>query len=620
MDLKSEKLGNLSESIFRAVSRGSVSTLEALLVNIDKATTEMLLHWRKPWLEDTVLHTPLTLGIRNNCHNVVEYLLKHYNLDVNQTQGIPSDPSSRSLWTNEPALWYAVLCNNLSLVRNLIEHHKADRAGIPRGSVSLLSLACCLGHMDIMQYLLQLEESNPTMSKKGEENCFVYAIINNHVDVVESLLKSGQSAEYCDLYGQSLLHVAAYYGHDKITEVLLKHRAPVAMVDAFQLTPIQLAAHRGHETTFNILYAHLEKKGQMTRTESISLLELMGASKGIESFRKHHMASCYGYLTKAMRERNDAENGVIKKEALAPQDRYDYKLEHTTMEDLHRLRGVRFNDVIDDEQENPDYTVHPLIRESFIIKERLLGPESLHMAYSLLQGTELYKTSLQNQQLLCFMQRILYILSLHHTDMDDLLSLLIHLVKIQAQLKIYNTDDNSDSAFCQLKSLVKKIGEFSESQHFWAGYFQLQNHCSDRGNTSYNILECILSSIFYTRKHLPKKASAWKEFRTLLGQCIKLCTPGIVNSHYSTTLLHVLYRYQWPKRLYNGDIYVPLTRLLLDCGANPEMEDIHGKTPTDYVHEARDISMEDKARCVQIFVDGGAKHGVSQAIKTLSLW
>mmetsp|Transcript_6637 Transcript_6637/g.18902 ORF Transcript_6637/g.18902 Transcript_6637/m.18902 type:complete len:141 (+) Transcript_6637:1759-2181(+) len=68
---------------------------------------------------------------------------------------------------------------------------------------------------------------------------FTRAVREGDVREVEKFLKEqGRSANTCNRFGESILHMAARNGHTDVVEVLLKHGASVWAVDDMNRTPL----------------------------------------------------------------------------------------------------------------------------------------------------------------------------------------------------------------------------------------------------------------------------------------------------------------------------------------------------------------------------------------------
>ena len=86
---------------------------------------------------------------------------------------------------------------------------------------------------------------------------------------VTALLAAGALVNIVDVYGWSLLHMAAARGHQAILEALILAGARIEAVDASGRTVLHEAADQGHENVSQVLLAagvDKEKTDQMGRT------------------------------------------------------------------------------------------------------------------------------------------------------------------------------------------------------------------------------------------------------------------------------------------------------------------------------------------------------------------
>lgn len=81
------------------------------------------------------------------------------------------------------------------------------------------------------------------------------AVRHNRARVVEVLAKRGADVNTCDASGNSMLHIAAYHGHDAVVVILLVRGARVDARSG-RATPLHIAAAQGHSGVVRLLVAN----------------------------------------------------------------------------------------------------------------------------------------------------------------------------------------------------------------------------------------------------------------------------------------------------------------------------------------------------------------------------
>ena len=118
--------------------------------------------------------------------------------------------------------------------------------------VTPLHSAAVSGHLDIVKYLIELvDEKNPKAGLEGDDRTPIHdAAVGGHVDVIEYLLQYNQNDINPISRGQTVLHIAAQYGHKN---VFLFYKDKLANLNPGKVskdqfsgrTPLHDAAQRG---------------------------------------------------------------------------------------------------------------------------------------------------------------------------------------------------------------------------------------------------------------------------------------------------------------------------------------------------------------------------------------
>ncbi len=141
-------------------------------------------------------------------------------------------------------LCIAAMDGHTDRVRELL----ANASPSPSDSAEALVQAAVRGHYSIVEALLEAQANpNLVLAQGGALHC---ATLNNHLDVVRSLLQGNAAADLRDhcTYGRgwTALMYAASLGQMAIAQLLISHGAGVNESDRDGQTPLIIAANAGH--------------------------------------------------------------------------------------------------------------------------------------------------------------------------------------------------------------------------------------------------------------------------------------------------------------------------------------------------------------------------------------
>lgn len=141
-----------------------------------------------------------------------------------------------------------------------------------------LHLAVIGGHPLTTQALLRGENWQPSSESKAEarkavaQSGAVLALATkaNYTVIVETLVKAGVDINWTDQSGESALHLAARFGHDKCAEVIIKgsetQKADLEIVEStYGWTPLHVASVDGSMSVVELL---VEAGADVSRTDS----------------------------------------------------------------------------------------------------------------------------------------------------------------------------------------------------------------------------------------------------------------------------------------------------------------------------------------------------------------
>lgn len=610
-------------NVYKAIENGDINRLKDIFTNFTAPEATKTLHVRQKWGCDPVIITPLILAIKSNRMEMAQWLLKNYKLDVEQTQDT-DDAYPYILCPNETALWYCVQHGNLPMTQLLVNSYQANINSLAAASSTTpLELACYHGYMDLVIYFLEMKADTCIVMSNGSifNTCLMRAIASNKKEVVELLIQRGANVNQIDVNGGSALHMAAYFGHENITRLLLSSAASTSLEDRFGLTPIDVAILQGNESTFQLMLDFTQSRETDKKEQHIRLLELMGANFGILFSSKENRTKCYQYLHKAIKQRFTNDSESIPKKTLAPQGHYGYRMEHSTLEGLNKLRGVVFQDPNDSDTGSVSYEQFPLARESLIVLERILGQAHPYIAYKLADVVHEHGIEIHNEISLLLIKRSLAIMQeFYENDQNNIYAVLLNTVSFQTVLKVFETEDRFHYSFHDLKTILKTTMQIHENQTHWAKYSVLQHFDRDDDNINYQVIELSLRAMFLIIMHLPQRGKTWKQFVHIVSKFVKLTEKLLIQKESNSTALHILFQKEWPERMNQTEFFTRLTEVFLDCGAHPNSMDVHHMTPVDVINSSSHLSLVVKTKCIQLLVNRGAKTEMSNIMKTHALW
>ncbi|KAB8204234.1 ankyrin repeat-containing domain protein [Aspergillus parasiticus] len=105
------------------------------------------------------------------------------------------------------------------------------------------------GHLSDVQKYLDAGISPNLCDKENKQSqerpLLVFAAINDHVHIIELLLKYGAKVDKIDTYGRTALSWAAEYGALDALKLLIEHGANINAEDKEWTTPLAWVAHAG---------------------------------------------------------------------------------------------------------------------------------------------------------------------------------------------------------------------------------------------------------------------------------------------------------------------------------------------------------------------------------------
>ncbi|EEZ97725.1 GA-binding protein subunit beta-1 isoform X2 [Tribolium castaneum] len=144
---------------------------------------------------------------------------------------------------------------------------------------SPLHLAARNNHLEVVEILLKAGISRDARTKVDKTSLHM-AAAEGHVSIVETLLEYGSDPDCRDLLGMTPLHWAAQNGHLDVVKALLQHYAQTNVVNKFDLTPAGVAAQIDRHDIVALINRQSEEVEEPTNAAQHLTLELVENDEG----------------------------------------------------------------------------------------------------------------------------------------------------------------------------------------------------------------------------------------------------------------------------------------------------------------------------------------------------
>ncbi|XP_063696798.1 protein fem-1 homolog CG6966 isoform X3 [Culicoides brevitarsis] len=288
--------------------------------------------------------TPLLIACRNGHYDIVMFLLKRCQANVEQTGSVIFDGETIE---GAPPLWVAAAAGHLNIVKLLVRYH-ANVNSTTKTNSTPLRAACFDGHYEIVKFLVNNGADIEVANRHGH-TCLMIACYKGHYTIAEFLLSLNAKVNRRSVKGNTALHDCAESGSLEILQLLLKHGATMD-VDSYGMTPLLAASVTGHVP----IVEHLIKLPTVSREDKIAALELLGATF---VDKKRDMLGALSFWRRAMEDRYQNEP-TLPKPTQVPVAAYDF------------AREVNDINALDELVMDPD----EMRMQALLIRERILGP------------------------------------------------------------------------------------------------------------------------------------------------------------------------------------------------------------------------------------------------------
>ena len=145
-------------------------------------------------------------------------------------------------------------------------------------------MACCYGHRDVVQLLLDHSETSIELNATTEDGmtAFMMACDNGHTDVVQLLVdytSSNIDLKARDTYGMTALMLACEIGHTDVVQLLLDHSERIELNARSNsgYTALMTACQNGHKDVVQFLLDHSDRNIELNARHDNGFTAIMFA-------------------------------------------------------------------------------------------------------------------------------------------------------------------------------------------------------------------------------------------------------------------------------------------------------------------------------------------------------
>ncbi|CAC5382379.1 unnamed protein product [Mytilus coruscus] len=299
-------------------------------------------------------NTALCAAVTTGQKDVVEYLIKNCEADVNQ-KGIFTDEKDNQY--KVPPIWCAAESGRVDIASVLL-FYGADVNDCSDTESTPVRCACFMNHQPMVEFLV---ENGGNISKT---NMYGGTCLMNSVGcsgLVDFLIAKGVEVNSVDVNDWTALHYAAKEGHVNSTRILLTNNADYTIRNKTNRTALELAAFNGHDLVVDTFL----QEGSGTKIELVDSYELLGCHQvdtDIEKARKCWLKSLELRLHFSVISINKCHNSedVFSKTAFANTNEITLSSELEQTKDEHMLYMqalLKYRRILGDYHEDTIYKI-----------------------------------------------------------------------------------------------------------------------------------------------------------------------------------------------------------------------------------------------------------------------
>ena len=336
----------LDELIHRAARQGRVLSLETYLNQYPAEKIDQQHDYgRSRW-------TLLIAACFYKHENIVRMLLRRFQPDADAIGDVKLDFVS-DVMCGVSALWVAAAVGHLNIVQLLVEQGGANVNHLSVTRSSPLRAAAYIGHVDIARYLIA-HGADMGLVRDGNYTNLMLSAYREHRSLVEYFLDELHcDPNEQDQDGRTPLHYAIDAGSVELVQVLLQRGARNSSQNEF--SPVLWAALEARHDLVDAFHNFCSSD-----REWIEARELLGASYGNIESKNYDLDKAIEHLTLAYRWREEKHLPKVVP-STPPVEAYHFAQECQTL--------TEFNLILSESHAR-------LHIESLLIQERILGPTS----------------------------------------------------------------------------------------------------------------------------------------------------------------------------------------------------------------------------------------------------
>lgn len=562
---------DLRTAVYNAARDGKLQLLQKLLSGRSREELDELTG------EGAGGGTPLLIAARYGHLDVVEYLVDRCGASVEAGGSVHFDGETIE---GAPPLWAASAAGHLDVVRSLLRRG-ASVNRTTRTNSTPLRAACFDGHLEVVRYLVGEHQADLEVANRHGHTCLMISCYKGHREIARYLLEQGAQVNRRSAKGNTALHDCAESGSLDILKLLLGCHARMER-DGYGMTPLLAASVTGHTNIVEYLIqeqpppegppagcrASPEEQEEpspgaearesccpASREAAVEALELLGATY---VDKKRDLLGALKHWRRAMELRHQGGAYLPKPDPPQLVLAYDYSREVSTAEELEAL--------ITDPDE--------MRMQALLIRERILGPSHPDTSYYIRYRGAVYADSGNFERCIRLWK---YALDMQQSSLEPLSPMTASSFLSFAELFSYVLQDRAAKG-----SLGTQIGFADLMGVLYKGVreveraLQLPKEPGDSAQFT-KALAIILHLLF-----LLEKVEASPEQQHLKHQTVYRLLKCAPRGRNGFTPLHMAVDKEttsvgrYPVGRFPS---LPVVKVLLDCGADPDSRDFDNNTP-----------------------------------------
>lgn len=192
---------------------------------------------------------------------------------------------------NYTALHYAVICNQIEIIKIILEYNPNINLQDNLGNTALHYAAAC-GYTSIVELLLQYDPNCINLCDQNQWTALHYAAANGRIESIKLLLQYNPDSSLQNNLGNTALHYISAYGYTDIIDLLLKHNSNVInLLNQNKCTALHYAALHGNIGSVKLLLKYNSKISNLQdiwRNTALHYAAECGNTKIIKFLLKHN--------------------------------------------------------------------------------------------------------------------------------------------------------------------------------------------------------------------------------------------------------------------------------------------------------------------------------------------